>query len=114
MTRKEIEMSAETALKKLKRLFNVKFDKAGDDILREYLRSELINWQHGKEVTAENSERLCQEILTRRKHETTSFDELSRVMTNVSLLVPTAIEALQRDRDEEAQQIAETMPAIKV
>lgn len=115
MNRMEINKSAESAWKKVKPTFKlIKLDNAGEDIIREYLRSELFRWQFGETITAENSAQMAQKILKQRQQDTTTFEGVSRVLAILTSFVPIALEAVQRDRDEEARQIAMSMSAIKV
>lgn len=114
MNKIEINKSAEFAWKKIKPNFNrIDLDSASEEIILEYLRSELTRWQLGETITAENSAQTAQKVLELRRQETSTFDGVSGVLTALSSVVPTALEALQRERDEEAKQLAASMPVVK-
>ena len=112
---REIHKAAEYGWKRIKPTFKlIKLDSASEDIILEYFRTELVRWQYGETVTKENSAQSAQNVLNRRRQETATFEELSGLMKTLSSLVPVALEMLQKERDEEAQQLAASMSAIKV
>lgn len=111
----EITKAAEFAWRKVKSSFKpIKLDEAGEDIIKEYLRAELTRWQFGEAITTDSSAQTAQKVLQRRRQDTTTFDGVSRVLKLLSPFVAQALEAMQRDRNEEAQRLASSMSAIKV
>ena len=112
---REIDKAAEYGWKRVKNIFkSVELDRASEDIIKEYLRAELLRWQYGETITVENSAQSAQKIAEQRRQETATFDGLSGVLKTLSSFVPTAFEMLQKERDEEAQKLAASMSAIKV
>lgn len=89
-------------------------DDAGEDIIREYVQTDLQNWQRGEKVSVDSSMQLAKEILTRRNHETKTADRVEFAMNVICSKFPSFVEAYQRGRDAEAARIARSMPAIKV
>ena len=117
MNKKEIaELAAWTAksIKDALAMDGRKLDAAGEDIIREYVQSDLLNWQRGEKITLENSSKLVQEIFTRRRHETKTEDEVFNAMMILCSKFPAFVESQQRERESEAERLAETMPAVKV
>lgn len=91
-----------------------KLDDAGADIIREYVQTDLTNWDRGEKVTAETSSRLAQEIMARRRHETQTENEVYISLSVLSSKFHEFVEEQVRKRDAEAKRLAATMPAIKV
>lgn len=89
------------------------FDSAGEDILREYIRTCLINWQREGIATLEACSQQVTEIFQRRKHETQTELEVFNAMMIFGSKFPAFARNNQRERDEEAAQIAATLPAVK-
>ena len=89
-------------------------DDAGEDIIREYVQADLTNWQRGNKITMENSARLINEIMLRRRHETKTEHEVFNALAVLCSKFPAFVEENQRTRDEEAAKIAAVMPAIKI
>ena len=91
-----------------------KLDDAGTDIIREYVQTDLQNWKRGEKITVGNSAAIVKEILSRRSHETKTFDEVMNALTVLYMKFPNFIEEQQRAREAEAKILAAKMPAIKV
>lgn len=91
-----------------------RLDDAGTDIIREYVQTDLKNWKRGEKITVGNSAALVKEILSRRSHETETFDEVISALTVLYMKFPDFVEDQQRQREAEAKRLAAVMPAIKV
>ena len=91
-----------------------RLDDAGTDIIREYVQTDLKNWKRGEKITVGNSAALVKEILSRRSHETETFDEVINALTALYMKFPNFVEDQQRQREAEAKILAAVMPAIKV
>ncbi len=114
---KEISELAAWAAKNIKEILITggrKLDDAGEDIIREYVQTELKNWQLGEKITLENSSRLVDEILSRRQHETETLDEVMNALFLISAKFPGFVEENLRQREAEARILAAKMPAVKV
>ena len=117
MTRKEIAGLAAWTAKSIKDTLTQdgrKLDDAGEDIIREYVQTDLLNWERGAKITVENSAQLVQEIMLRRRHETATEDEVFNALAILSSKFPAFVEKFQREREAEAKILAESMPAVKV
>jgi hypothetical protein len=117
MTRKEIAELAAWTAKSIKDTLTMdgrKLDDAGEDIIREYVQRDLINWQRGEKITLENSTQLVQEIMLQRRHETDTEAEVYNALAVLCSKFPKFVEENQRERDAEAKRLAESMPAFKV
>ena len=117
MNSREIDSLAAWTAKSIKETLTAegrKLDDAGEDIIREYIQSDLKNFQRGEKITLENSARLVDEILARRRHETTTLGEVMNALSILSAKFPVFVEESLRQREEEAKRIAAKMPAIKV
>ena len=91
-----------------------KLDDAGEDIIREYVAADLLNWQRGEKITVENSEKLAKEILARRSHETQTVGEVMNALMVLYSKFAAFVEGNSRKRAAEAEAMAATMPAVKV
>ena len=117
MTKKEIsELAAWTAksIQDTVRGSGRELDDAGTDIIREYVQSSLLSWERGEKITLENLSELVKKIFERRRHETKNEDEVMNAMMILAAKFPAFVENNQRQRDAEAQRIADAMPAVKV
>lgn len=117
MDKKEIaELAAWTAKAIKNTLTNDgrQLDDAGEDIIREYVATDLLNWQRGERITLEKSARLAQEIFARRRGETKNEDEVFNALSVLYSKFPAFVESNLRKREAEAQRLAASMPAIKV
>lgn len=117
MTRKEIADLAAWTAKSIKDTLETdgrQLDDAGEDIIREYVQTDLRNWQLGKKITLETCEQTVQEILSRRSHETGTLNEVCNALMILSSKFPAFVESNLREREAEAKRLAETMPAVKV
>lgn len=90
------------------------FDAAGEDIVREYVRTCLINWQRSGIATLEACSQPVTEIFQRRKHETQTELEVFNAMMIFGSKFPAFARNNQRERAEDAAKIAATLPAVKV
>ena len=91
-----------------------KLDDAGEDIIREYIQADLKNWQRGEKITFESSTKVAQEITSRRRHETKTFDEVFYSIMILCTKFHDFVANNLRKREAEAVKIAATMPAVKV
>ena len=117
MTEREIKELAAWTAKAIKDTLTIDgrhLDDAGEDIIREYVQADLTNWNRGNKITMENSARLVNEIMLRRRHETKTEGEVFNALAIMCTKFPSFVEENQRKRDEEAAKIAAAMPAIKV
>ena len=117
MNSREIDSLAAWTAKSIKDALSVegrRIDDAGEDIIREYVQSDLKNFRRGEKITLESSARLVEDILSRRRHETTTLDEVINALSILSSKFPAFVEDNLRQREEEARRIAAKMPAIKV
>ena len=117
MNSREIaEMAAWTAksIKDSLAMDGRRLDDAGEDIIKEYLRTDMRKWQLGEKITLESSSQLVKEILSRRRHETGTFDEVFSALLVLSSKFPDFVASNLRQREAEAKRIAAKMPAIKV
>ena len=117
MNNKEIDSLAAWTAKSIKDTLTMddrKLDDAGEDIIREYVQSDLKNFQRGEKITLESSALLVEEILSRRRHETATLAEVRNALSILSLKFPAFVEDTLRQREEEARKIAAKMPAIRV
>lgn len=89
-------------------------DDAGKDIVREYVESSLIKWKRGEEITLENLTLLLQEIFKRRHNETKTEEEVFNAMLILGSKFPSFVADNRLEREKEAEQIAATLPAVKV
>ena len=81
---------------------NKKFlDDAAEDIFREYIFSDLMNWHRGEKITPEKSAKLIAEILERRREESNTLNELCEALMVFSLKFPyfikTVVRKIRRD-----------------
>ena len=90
------------------------FDDAGEDIVREYVQSCLLDWKRGKKISLEHCSEVVTEIFTRRRNETKTEGEVLNAMMILGSKFPSFVEEQQRERDAEAARLAASMPAIKV
>ena len=117
MTRKEIADLAVWTGKAIKDTLTMdgrKLDDAGADIIREYVQSDLTNWERGNKVTVESSSRLAQEIMARRRHETQTEVEVFNSLAVLCTKFPEFVDEQLQARAAEAKRLAAKMPAIKV
>ncbi len=117
MNKKEIAELAAWTAKSIKDTLTMdgrKLDAAGEDIIREYVQTDLTNWQRGEKISVESSAQLVQEIFTRRRHETKTEDEVFNAMMILCSKFPAFVESQKREREAEAERLAEKMPAVKV
>ncbi len=117
MTSKEIaDLAAWTAnsIQTTLKFDGRKLDDAGADIIREYVQTDLTNWDRGNKVTVETSTRLAQDIMAQRRHETQTENEVFISLSVLSSKFHEFVEDQLRQRAAEAKRLAATMPAIKV
>ena len=88
-------------------------DDAGTDIIREYVKACLIDWQHGGKASLENCAQLVTEIFQRRKSETATELEVFNAMMILGAKFPAFVAENQRERDAESAKFAAAMPAVK-
>lgn len=117
MTSKEIaDLAAWTAnaIQSSLKMNGRKIDDAGADIIREYVQTDLTNWDRGKPIKVETSTQLAQEIMARRRHETQTENEVFISLSVLSSKFHEFVEDQIRKRAAEAKRLAATMPAVKV
>ena len=117
MTRKEIADLAAWTAKAIKDTLTMdgrRLDDAGADIIREYVQTDLTNWERGNKVTVESSSRLVQEIMARRRHETATEGEVFNALSVLCAKFPDFVKEQTQAREAEAKRLAAKMPAIKV
>ena len=90
-----------------------KLDDAGEDIIREYIQACLLNRRLTGQATFEDSARLAEDILARRRLETKTENETVNAIMIFGAKFPAFITQLQRDRDAKAAKLAAMMPAVK-
>ncbi len=117
MDKKEIaELAAWTAksIKDTLAYDGRQLDDAGEDIIREYVQTDLLNWQRGAKITLESSSLTVQKILERRRHETNTLNEVCSALMILCSKFPDFVASNMRAREAEAEIIADTLPAVKV
>lgn len=116
MTQKEINELAAWTAKTIRDTIEEAgrtLDDAGEDIIREYVQACLLHRERTGTATLEDCANLVTEIFQRRKHETTTELEAFNAMMIIGSKFPAFVRENQMARDEEAAQIAATLPAVK-
>lgn len=91
-----------------------KLDDAGEDIIREYIQADLRNWQRGEKITFESSTKVAQEITSRRRHKTKTFDEVFSAIMILCTKFHDFVTNNLCKREAEVAKLAVAMPAVKV
>ena len=117
MDKKEIAYLASWTAKAIKDTLTQdgrQLDDAGEDIIREYVQTDLTNWERGEKITLDSSSKLVAKILERRRHETNTLSEVCNALMVLCSKFPEFVEENLREREAEARRLAASMPAIKV
>ena len=117
MTNREIAHAAKIMARKCRRGLkkcDIKLDDAAENIICEYVQTELKNWQRENKYIPEISAQLVEKILSTRLQETATPFETVETLKLIFANLPVLFDKIQREREAEAKELAAKLPAIKV